>query len=283
MENEDSQLAPLEVISSLVTRLLRTMQEGRLVKVKIPPEEGTGSSSAVPEVGDTERGHSTREWARVCFSCGRPGNGVNRCPQVDTSFPFLPTGCSVDVRDGQYRAVQIGGTGKWSTPGNEGWSGREGQPPGPLGIQVQLTPPGGDGGSRRGWPAWQLPVGRGAGHGWASDTHAFPPLGSHPTEVCGHDNRQLPIRTKPVLGSRNPIVPDSPIGMGGAHSRCPPPPVSGARKNGRGMWPAGGDMRSPLEVKDEPSDVMVTSDGPDRWCVEIIEWCLCRWRRRSSP
>ena len=26
-----------------------------------------------------------------------------------------------------------GGTGVWSTPGNEGWSGREGQPPGPLG------------------------------------------------------------------------------------------------------------------------------------------------------
>ena len=63
--NGDSQLAPLEVISSLVTRLLRTAQEGRLADVKIPPEEGMGSSSAVPAAGGTERGHSTREWARV--------------------------------------------------------------------------------------------------------------------------------------------------------------------------------------------------------------------------
>ena len=29
-----------------------------------------------------------------------------------------------------------------STPGNEGWSGREGQPPGSSGIKVQLTPAG---------------------------------------------------------------------------------------------------------------------------------------------
>ena len=64
--NEDGQLAPLEVISSLVTRLLRTAQEGRLVDVKIPPEEGMGSSSAASEVVGMERGHSTREWARVC-------------------------------------------------------------------------------------------------------------------------------------------------------------------------------------------------------------------------
>ena len=137
VENDDSQLAPLEVISSLVTQLLRTAQEGRLVNVKLPQAEGMGLSSVVPEVGDTDR-----EGARVCFSCGRPGHGVNRCSQVDTSFPFLPTGWSVDVRDGQYQAARIGGTGKWSTLGNERWSGWEGQSPGPLGIKVQLTPTG---------------------------------------------------------------------------------------------------------------------------------------------
>ena len=73
------------------------------------------------------------ERVRVCFSCGRPGHGVNRCSQVDTSFPFLSHGWSVDVRDGQYRAKRTGGTGTWSPPGNEGWSGREGQPPGSSG------------------------------------------------------------------------------------------------------------------------------------------------------
>ena len=78
----------------------------------------------------------------VCFSCGRPGHGVNRCSQVDTSFPFLPQGWSVDVRDGQYRAVWHGGTRAWSHPGNEGWSGREGQHPGSLGTRELLTPAG---------------------------------------------------------------------------------------------------------------------------------------------
>ena len=65
----------------------------------------------------------------VCFSCGRPGHGVNRCSRVDTSFPYLPQGWSVDVRDGQYRAVLPGGARALSPPGNEGWSGWEGQPP----------------------------------------------------------------------------------------------------------------------------------------------------------
>ena len=32
--------------------------------------------------------------------------------------------------------------GLGSTSGNEGWSGREGQPPGPSGIKVRLTPAG---------------------------------------------------------------------------------------------------------------------------------------------
>ena len=39
-------------------------------------------------------------------------------------------GWSVDIRDGQYRAVWPGGSMAWSPPGNEGWSGRKGQPPG---------------------------------------------------------------------------------------------------------------------------------------------------------
>ena len=33
-------------------------------------------------------------------------------------------------------------TGLRSTPGNEGWSEREGQPPGPSGIEMRLTPAG---------------------------------------------------------------------------------------------------------------------------------------------
>ena len=58
---------------------------------------------------------------------------------MNTSFPFLPPGWSVDIRNGKFRATQTDGTGVGSTPGNEGWFGQEGQPPGPSGIEVRLT------------------------------------------------------------------------------------------------------------------------------------------------
>ena len=53
----DGQLAPLEVISSLVARLLRTAQEGRLADEKVPLQGGMGSSSAMPPVTSAEGGH----------------------------------------------------------------------------------------------------------------------------------------------------------------------------------------------------------------------------------
>ena len=107
----DGQLAPLEAIFSLVTQLLRTAQEGRRVDEKAPSEGELGPLSAGSPGSGAERGHSVKEWVRVCFSCGRQGHGVNRCSQVDTSVPFLPPGWSVDVRNGQYRATQTDGTG----------------------------------------------------------------------------------------------------------------------------------------------------------------------------
>ena len=106
--NGDSQLAPLEVISSLVTRLLWTAQEGRLAEVKVHPEEGMGSSSAVTVVVGVEKYHSVMERTMVCFSCGRPGHGVNRCSQVDGGCPEWPIAISSDMD----RNV--------TTPGNEG-------------------------------------------------------------------------------------------------------------------------------------------------------------------
>ena len=91
-----------------------------------------------------------------------------------------------------------------------------------IGDQGTTDPGGGVGGSRRGQSAWQLPVGRGLGPYWASNKQAFPPLGSHPTEARGQDNRKLPGLTKVVLGSGKPIVPISPIGMNGGHHRWYP-------------------------------------------------------------
>ena len=149
VEEGDGQLASLETISSLVTQLLRTVQEGRRVDDTPLPEGESGPLSAVSLGPGMGIGPPVREWTRVCFSCGRQGHGVNRCSQMDTSFPFLPPGWSADVRNGQYRVSQTDVTGLRSTPGNEGWSGREGQPPGPSGIEVRLTPAGEGGGVRK--------------------------------------------------------------------------------------------------------------------------------------
>ena len=41
----------------------------------------------------------------VCFSCGDGGHRINRCPQVNADFPFLPAGWSVNMDNGQYRAT----------------------------------------------------------------------------------------------------------------------------------------------------------------------------------
>ena len=132
-----------------------------------------------------------------------------------------------------------------------------------IGNQGTTDPGGGVSGSRRGQLAWQLPVGRGLGPGRASSTQAFPPLGSHPMEAHGQDNRKLPGRTKVVLGSRNPIVPISLVGMDRGSSSVVPQ-VSGARKYGRGMRPVGGNRRFPQRVKDK-----LTEEGENTRMVPL--------------
>ena len=69
--NGEGQLAPLEAISSLVTRLLRSAQEGQLADEKVPPERGMGSPSAAPP--DVR---SLETWEGM-----RPAGGNRRFPQ----------------------------------------------------------------------------------------------------------------------------------------------------------------------------------------------------------
>ena len=64
---------------------------------------------------------------------------------------------------------------------------------------------------------------------------------------CGWHERQLLDRTEGVLGSGNPMVLVSTLGMGGG-SLPVAPQVSGAHKHRRGMRPAGGGR--PLPQKD---------------------------------
>ena len=188
-----SQIAPLEIMSSLIVRLLRTAQADHPAEVKVPLDAGARPPSIMPEV----RGQSQSQLSE--------GEHVLVCSRVDTSASRT------------------------------------------IGDQGTTDPGRGERGSGINWPAWQLPVGHENDPSWASITQAFPPLGSHPTEIPKQDNRELSVLARSVLRRRNPIVPDSPIGMGGG----PPsvvPPVSGARLSGRGMRPAGCNSRSPRNV-----------------------------------
>ena len=74
-----------------------------------------------------------------CFSCGFLGLEVNRCTQLNRSFPFLTPGWSVELRDGEYRMSKLTVDGHDSTRGKEGWFGREGKPPGPSVTITRLT------------------------------------------------------------------------------------------------------------------------------------------------
>ena len=215
-------MAPLQAISLMVTRILRSTQEGRPVEEKAHWGGGGGERSLVSA------------GVPVCFSCGRQGHGVNRCSQVDTSFPFLPLGWSVDVRNGQYRATRIEGT-------ELGSASRI------IGDQGSTDAGGGVGSSRRRPPSWQLPVGRGLGSHWAPNTQAFPSLGRQSKTDRGQNDRELLDRTEGVLGSGNQLVPISPVEMDGS-SWSVVPLASRARKNRRGMRPAGGIRPCPPRV-----------------------------------
>ena len=185
---EDSQLAPLRAISSLVTRLLHSAQKEPPVEENIPWEKQISLLSAeVP----------------VCFSCGRQGHGINRCSRVNTSFPFLPPWWSVNVRNGQYRATRMEGAGLRSPPGKREMVRAGGSASRIIGDQSLTDPGGGLGRSKRRPLLWQPPVGRGLGSHWASNTQDFPALGSQPKTVRGGGDKDLLGRTDEVVASGN--------------------------------------------------------------------------------
>ena len=94
------------------------------------------------EIPNEDRVNRPTAVGPVCFSCICEGHGINRCPQMNVAFPFLPSGWSVNMNNGQYRATRIK-TKSTDYPGNEEWSGRGGQPPGPSKVKAPLTLVGG--------------------------------------------------------------------------------------------------------------------------------------------
>ena len=139
--------------------------------VKVSPDAGVWRPSVAPVAGTSGwKQLSEAEPVVVCFSCGRPGHGVNRCSRVDTSFLFLLLGWLVDIWDGQYWAVWPGGSMARSQSGNEGWSRREGQPPGPSVTEERLTPADGERAApvARNRPVWRSLVEHVHGSSWSS-------------------------------------------------------------------------------------------------------------------
>ena len=168
---------------SLIARLLQATQKDNPAEVKVPPDAGARWPLVTLGAGTPGRNRLTGDGV---FSCGRPGHGVKRCSRVDTFFSFQQRGWSVDIQDAQYRAVWPGGSMARSPSGNEGWSGREGQPPGSSVTQERLTPvegsvfPRSPGANRYGGHRWgmcMVPVGLLAHklfHHWGAIHQCFP-------------------------------------------------------------------------------------------------------------
>ena len=86
---------------------------------------------------------------------------------------------------------------------------------------------------------------------------AFPPVFSQ--GVHEQDNRRTHALAQPVPVQMDQVVQDSPISMGGSLPSLFTP-VSGTRRSGRGMRPAGRNSRSPKKLS---GDYVVTDNGFD--------------------
>ena len=111
----------------------------------------------------------------------------------------------------------------------------------------RTTDPGGGGRAAlaaRNRPSWVAPVAHSSG--WSPSVQGFPPLGSHPqmvsTEERARGNRKTHDRAQPVVGQMDRVVQDATSEMGGSLPSLFSP-VSGARRAGRKMRPAGGNNR----------------------------------------
>ena len=110
-----------------------------------------------------------------CFSCGFLGHGVNRCTQLNRSFPYLTPGWSVGLRDGEYRVSKPRVDGRDSTRGGGGGRGMV-RPGGSASRTISnnntLDPVGG----RR--LVWNRPKDDNHGPRWIPDVQGFPVLES---------------------------------------------------------------------------------------------------------
>ena len=76
----------------------------------MPPDAGVRWPPVAPSAGTSAPSPAPMsEPVMVCFSCGRPGHGVNRCAWVDTYFLFLLPGWSASWTIGSSGTTDPGG------------------------------------------------------------------------------------------------------------------------------------------------------------------------------
>ena len=145
----------------------------------------------------------------VCFSCGDGGHRINRCPQVNTDFPFLPAGWSMNMDNGQYRAKRINQR-LAEEPGNEQRSEWEGQPLGPPEIKAPLTQAGVSAEISNGNPTGRFRRKRVSGTTGRPIVRSFRPwkYSSGRPEI----RRDQPVSVPPKwAGDRRPTGPPTPV------------------------------------------------------------------------
>ena len=51
-------------------------------------------------------GPSRRDWTTIVYlSCGKPGNGVGRCPELNKTFPYMLPGWLVEKVGANYMMI----------------------------------------------------------------------------------------------------------------------------------------------------------------------------------
>ena len=127
---------------------------------------------------------------------------------MNTAFPFLPSGWSVNMNNGQYRATRIGKTKRRRIFGKRRMVRAGGSASRAIGDQSSTDPGGGFRRTNQRTPQWQMPAGRNKGRHWAADTQEFPVLGTPPNKV--RDTKELDCLAGPSTADMDRLPTASP-------------------------------------------------------------------------